>query len=373
MLHSCYKTKMKKFSLVITTLALFAFSVYLAFLQGSLPMADQKNYLQNVLAPASSDTVVYTGIKAGVANIFSVVMNGLMGITGGSVLWSIVLMALLVELLLLYPSVRLQLKQKKIHIFHKKVVDRFNRGELSMSETKDELYKIYDVNEQIHGRGALLVIIQIALFFFTFWGMNLMVNAPQLLWGSWNALNVSLLSKTGNFLIPLLASLLYFLHVMVKVYFKENEDYISSIQTIFAVLFGALGATAVYFFAGIFPLALVVYFVTLIAFATIRYGVVEKHVRQWGALAQKELIQMLREAKIHESRFEYFSRKWNHLPVVRYINFNLLEEALSMSLGLLLALSFFGAFQKNENITTHAQLSQVVEVMPLSNSQAVLP
>ena len=87
---------------------------------------------------------------------------------------------------------------------------------------------------------------------------------------------------------------------------------------------------------------LTVYFSTLITVATLRYIIVEQHATAWGKLAQRQLIDMLRNVEIHENRFQYLSSKWNHLPVVRYINFHLLEEALSMSLGLMLAFNFFG-------------------------------
>ena len=129
----------------------------------------------------------------------------------------------------------------------------------------------------------------------------------------------------------------------MKIYYKEKEDYISTSQTTVAILFAVIGASLVYWFASIFSVALTVYFVTLITFSTIRYIEVEKHARSWGKLAQKELIELLRTVQPHKNRFQYLSRKWNHIPVVRYINFHLLEEALSMSLGLLLALNFFGA------------------------------
>ena len=196
---------MKRISLILTTLGLFAFSIYLAFLQGGSPAIESQETLEGTLRAAAFSPVVYTGFKAQVANIFAVIFNSLMQIMGNSVLLSIIALGLLVELLLLYPSVRIQLKQKKIHLFHKKLVDRFNSGELSVSKTEDELYKLYDVNEKMHHRGAVLVVIQIALFFFTFWGLNLMVKAPGLLSGSWNILNFSMLSVTSHYLIPLLA------------------------------------------------------------------------------------------------------------------------------------------------------------------------
>ena len=277
------------------------------------------------------------------------IMNSLMTLTGESILLSIILLGLLVEFVLLYPSLRIQLKQKKIHLFHKKLVDRFNKGELSISETEDELHQLYDVNEKIHHRGAVMVTIQIAIFFFSFWGLSLMVKAPGLLAGSWNVLNFSLLNKPTTYWLPFFAAILYFIHAIIKIYYKEKEDYISSAQTTIAALFAVIGAIIVYVFAGVFAVALTIYFITLITFSTIRYIVAEQHAREWGKFAQRELIHMLRDATPHHDRFEYFSRKWNHIPIVRHINFNLLEEALSMTLGLILALTFFGAFTNDSS------------------------
>ena len=345
---------MKRISLILITLGLFAFSIYLAFSQGSIPLVEKTT--ESVLIPIQASPLIYTGFKAEVAKVFAIGFNSLMQITGNSVLLGIIILALLVELVLLYPSVRIQIKQKKIHTFHKKLVDRFNSGELSVSEAEDELHKLYDVNEKIHHRGAFLVIIQIIIFFFTFWGLSLMVKVPGLLYGSWNVLNFSLLTKTSGYLLPLLAGLLYFVHAMIKVYFKEKEDYISTSQTTMAVLFAVIGSAVVYLFAGIFAVALILYFVTLVTFSTIRYIIVEQDAEEWKRLAHQELIQMLLKAKPHRNRFEYLSRKWSHLPIVRHINFNLLEEALSMALGLLVALTFFGAFQKSDAYSSQAKI-----------------
>lgn len=341
-------SKTKKLALIASTLGLFVLSVYLAFLQGNTPGQLHQSASEGTLTAVKASPLIYVGFKAEVAKIFATVFGGLMKIFGGSVLVAIIILGLLVELVLLYPSVRIQLKQKKIHLFHRKLIDRFNNGELSVSKTENELHKLYDVNEQIHHRGAVLVASQVALFFFTFWGLNLIVKAPGMLGGNWNVLNFNLLNSPRSYLLPLLAGIAYFLHSMIKIYFKQKEDYISSAQTTVAGIFAVITAVLVYIFAGTFAMALTLYFFTLVTFATIRYIVVEQKSKEWGGFAQRELIKMLREAKPHKDRFEYFSRVWNHLPVVRYINFNLLEEALSMTLGLLLALSFFGAFQKTD-------------------------
>ncbi len=348
---------MKRFGLILATIGLFSLSIYLAYQQGSAPDMVHQSAPEAALNSIQASPHVYSGFKAEVANLFAVIFNGLMTFLGGSVLLSIIALALLVELILLYPSTRIQLKQKKIHLFHKKLVDRFNSGELSVSKTEDELHKLYDVNEKIHHRGALMVLMQIALFFFTFWGLSLMVKAPEALIGSWTILDFSVVSKAQGAILPIVASLVYFFHAMVKIHYKQREDYISNSQVTMAFVFAIIGATIVFLFAGIFAVALSLYFITLVTFSTLRYIMVEQHAKEWGSLAQRELIEMLKIAGPHKDRFQYFSRMWNHLPVIRHINFNLLEEALSMTLGLLLALTFFGAFQKTD-ATSYSNLTQ---------------
>ncbi len=336
------KTAWKQIGLIAITLILFSLSIYIAFLQGGVSGNVLQHYPQSILTGIYSNPIVYTGFRAEVASVFAVIFNIFMKITGGSVILSIIILALSVELLLLYPSILIQFKQKKIHLFHQKLVDKFNNGKLSVSKTKQELHKVYDVNQKIHQRGAILVAIQIAIFFVTFWGLNLIIKAPEMLYGSWNLLNFSLLSKNTGFTIPVLAGALYFLHSMVKIYFKKEEDYVSPSQILAAMFFTIIGSSIVYIFSGIFAVVLSVYFITLITFSTVRYILIEKYTENWrSSFIKKELIKMLREAKPHKNRFQYFSRIWSHLPIVRHINFNLLEEALSMSLGLLVAVSLF--------------------------------
>jgi len=337
------KIQIKRFTLIFTTLTLFALSIYLAFVQGSVGVGSHPGVLTHLAAPTEISPLVYTGIRAEIAMISANIMNGLMSVFGNNILISIIVLALIVELILLYPSLSIQLKQKKIHLFHKKLVDRFNRGEVTLSDTKHELDLLYSVNEKIHSRGTMFVVAQIVVFFMVLWGLNLLVNVPSILHGSWNVLNFSLLSKSTNYLIPLIASLLFFLHSLTKIYYKQREDYISPTQTITALGVAVVGATIVYWFASVFTVALTIYVATLIAFSTIRYIIVEQHSQSWGKFAQKELIQTLQTIEPHKDKFQYISRRWNHIPVIRHINFHLLEEALSMSLGLLLALSFFGA------------------------------
>lgn len=329
--------------MILVTLVLFGFSVYLAYTQGSMSILDQQEGLTHFAAPAQISPLVYTGVRATMANYAVTVMNFFSGIFGGNILLSIMFLALVVELVLLYPSVSIQLKQKKIHLFHKKLVDRFNSGEITVSDTRRELDLIYAVNEKMHSRGAVFAVIQIIVFFTVIWGLNLLTKVPYLLHGSWDALNLSLLDKPVTYQLPMIAGLIYFMHSLVKIYYKQREDYIGRTQAMAAFLFATIGAAAVFWFSHIFATVLTLYVITLIAFSTARYIIVEQHAQQWGKLAQKQLLDMLRAVQPYEDKFEYISHRWNHIPVVRHINFHLLEEALSMSLGLLLALSFFGA------------------------------
>lgn len=345
---------MKKRNLIITALILFSVSVYLALLSGKIILTESSS-AQAVIQPIVTP-LIYTGFKGKVAQSFALAFGSLMKIFGHSVLASIIALALLVELILLYPAIRVQLKQKKIHLLHKKLIDRFNRGELAVSATEQELHRLYSVNESIHHRGSWLVAAQLALLFFSFWGLNLIAKSPQLIQSSWSMTNFILLTKANGVWIPLLASLIYFFHALVKMYYKQREDYISGAQITLAFAFAVLGSIAVYYFATLFAVALVIYFATLVTFATIRYLIVEQHSREWGKMVQGELVQNLREAQPHQNRFQYLSRLWNHLPVVRHVNFNLLEEALSMTLGLLLVLTFFGAFGITNGELSGAQL-----------------
>ena len=125
---------------------------------------------------------------------------------------------------------------------------------------------------------------------------------------------------------------------------KEKEDYISSSQSLVAIFIAVFTSTMVYWFSSSFAVLLTIYLVTLLSFSVIRYILVEQHAKEWGRNAKQQLVNMLQNAEGHRNDFEYFSRVWNHLPIVRHINFHLLEEALSMTIGLMLALNFFGVF-----------------------------
>jgi hypothetical protein len=252
---------------------------------------------------------------------------------------AIVVLALVVELVTLYPAVNLQLKQKKIHLFHKKLVDRFHRGELTMSESKRELDVLYSVNERIHRRGAWLFGSQLLVFVLVFVGLKLAVQVPSALGGSFSAFNFALLSAPIGVSLPILASLAYLLHSLVKIHLKQREDYISMKQVYTAVALGLIGAGLVFYFASIFAVLLTVFFLTQITFATMRYIIVEDNAKEWGKYVQRELIKMLRTARIHKGKLEHWSRKFHHFPIVRHLNFHLLEEAVSMSLAFIMFLN----------------------------------
>lgn len=365
------KQTMKKATLILITILLFTLSLVVAYHQGAVPTGEETILHQASLMGARPSAFVYGGMKGVVVSIFSVFFNGFLMLSGGSALIAIIAMALLVEIVLLYPSVSIQLKQKKIHLFHKKLVDRCNNEEVTMKEAEKELNKLYEVNEKIHQRGALLVVAQIALLFSTFWGLKLLIHAPEALYGSWSLLDFSLLTRPDSVWLPVIASLVYFSHALMKMWLRSSEDYISPYQMISAFLFTLVGSGIVFTFAGIFSSALTIYFVTLVTFSTIRYWVVEQHAKEWGSLAQRELMEMLKATTGHKNKFQYFSRVWNHLPVIRLINFNLLEEALSMTLGLLLALSFFGAFhntdaQTQQKVSRPSAIVQQIDIHPLN-------
>ena len=322
-------------------LAFFLLVVSLAYFQAGIGSPVETPAL-HMSASTAISPVLYTGFQGAFVGIFARFMNFLAHLFSNNLLVAVMVLAVIVELLLLLPAIHIQLKQKKIHLFHKKLVDRFNRGELSLSDTRHEMNILYAVNEKIHAHGAAFVVIQITVFLGVLWSLNLLAHAPYLLRGAQNILNFTLLNHPANFAIPLIAGAFYFFHSLVRVYCKQKEDYISSTQSLVSLSFAIFSSALVYWASTVLPVLLTVYFVTLITVSTLRYIVVEQNAKSWGKLAQRQLIEMLRNVEVHENRFQYLSRKWNHLPVVRYINFHLLEEALSMSLGLMLAFNFFG-------------------------------
>lgn len=327
---------MKRTGLILTCIILFAVSLYAAYLQGV-------NYVEvngpaggHLAAPLSAAATGLGPFWAKYVSIFAGLLNGLASVFFNSLVAAIVVLALLVELIILYPSVNLQLKQKKIHLFHKKLVDRFHRGELTMSDSKRELDVLYSVNERIHRRGAWLFGSQLVVFILVFVGLSLTAQVPSALWGSFSAFNFALLSGPTEISLPILASLAYLLHSLVKIHLKQKEDYISMRQVYTALGLALLVSGLVFYFASVFAVLLTVFFLTQITFTTMRYIIVEDNAKEWGKYVQRELIKMLRTAKLHKSRMEHWSRKFNHLPIVRHLNFHLLEEAVSMSLAIVM-------------------------------------
>ncbi|MBN2306617.1 hypothetical protein JXD20_01415 [Candidatus Peregrinibacteria bacterium] len=327
---------MKRIGVILTTVLLFAISLYVAFMQGV-------NYV-DVNGPAGGHlaAVPAAGLEnlsffwSNFLHVFSVILNGFVQIFGGSLIAAIIVLALIVELMTLYPAVNLQLKQKKIHLFHKKLVDRFHRGELTMSDSKRELDVLYSVNERIHRRGAILFSSQLIVFLIVVIGLYLLSQAPLFLNGAFSSFNFALLSAPVGAFLPLLASLAFLLHSLTKIHLKQREDYIDARQVSTAVVFTLILTCMVYYFASTLAVLLTVYFLTQITFATMRYIIVENNSQEWCRYVQSELIKMLRTSKLHKNKIEHWSRKFHHLPIIRHFNFHFLEEAASMTLIIVL-------------------------------------
>lgn len=330
---------MKRTGLILTSIILFAVSLYAAYVQG-VGYAEVNGLAGGHLAAAPLDSVSNLApFWAKYLSIFSGLLNTLTSVFGDSLIAGVIVLALLVELVTLYPSVNLQLKRKKIHLFHKKLVDRFHRGELRMSESKRELDVLYSVNERIHRRGALLFGSQLIVFLLVFVGLDLVAKVPSVLLGAFSSFNFALLSGPVGISLPILASLAYLLHSLVKIYLKQQEDYISMKQTYTALGFVIIISGMVFYFATIFAVLLTVFFLTQITFATMRYLIVEEHAKGWGKYVQRELVKMLRTSRLHKNKLEHWSRMFHHLPLVRHLNFHLLEEAVSMTLAIVMVLN----------------------------------
>lgn len=330
---------MKRTGLILTCILLFAISLYVAYVQGVAHMAIDHPANFHLSAPLEKGMIHMPFFWAGYMHYFSIVLNGLSGVFAGSLIAAIVVMALLVEMITLYPAVNLQLKQKKIHLFHKKLVDRFRRGELTMGASKRELDVLYSVNERIHRRGAWLIIFQLIVLISVFVGLSLVAEVPAILNGTLSTFNHGLLLPPLGVSLPILVSLAFLLHSLVKIYLKQREDYIDSRQVYTAVGIALLSAGVVFYFSSIVAVVLSVFFLTQITFANIRYIIVENRSKEWGKFAQRELIKLLRTADLHKNKLDHLSRKFHHLPVVRHLNFHLLEEAASMSLAIVLVIS----------------------------------
>ncbi len=335
---------MKRKGLITSTALLFALSLCLAYLQAnslgatSLGLTSESNLLSGLQAGFTE----LSGFKLAFTNLFATVLNGLTSVFAGSLMAALIALALVVELATLYPAVNIQLKQKKIHLFHKKLIDRFHSGELSMGKAKRELDVLYSVNERIHARGAALVVFQAAIFIAVFSGLYMLSLHPTLLTGSFDAFSHALLAKPFSPVFPVLVAGAYMLHALVKIHLKQTEDYISQRQVFVALAIGILLSVAIFSLAGSFPVLVSVYFLTQITFATMRYLIVDENAKAWGKLAQRDLIKLLRSSAVHKTKVQHLSRKFNHFGFVRHFNFHLLEEALSMSLVLVMTISVIG-------------------------------
>lgn len=352
---------MKKY-IIITLAFLFLLGVYIAFMQG---------FSNEGLEGLSMSGIVYVGMKAKIAIIFSNIFVLFMFLTNNNPIFAIIIMAFTVELILLYPNVIIQLKQRKIHLFHKKLLDKFNSGELKASDTNKDLYKLYAVNEKIHHKGALMVLSQIIIFFFTFWGLNLITHSKVLL-----SQPIIYLSHSATVSLALLASFMWFFHSVLKIYYKNKEDYINPSQVIFALITTIITSMLVYVFANIFSIGILLYFMSLILFSSLKYILIFENIKSWYSYTKRDLIKDMNKINEDIDRFKFFSNLWNKIPVVRAINFNLLEEGLSMMLGLLLVLSFFGAFQNNTSIKQYVNKIEphqiVLEMAEIPNINADL-
>ena len=331
---------MKNIKPAISVAFLFILSLYLGTLQGNSDALIDASSM-HFSASAALSPMVYTGVAAFLANLFSGVFNAILPFLSGDVLTAIVVLALMTELVLLYPSVRLQIQQKTLHLFHRKLADRFQNGELKVTKAKRELEQLYAANETLHARGALLVVLQILVVIAAFFGINLLVKAPYLLTGaSWSVSNVALLSPLQGYSLPLVAALLYLLHSLVKINIKQKQDYLGSAQLRLALLFSVLISEMVFAFASIAPSALVLFMASFIAFSTLRFIAVEAVTHpKILKKAHADLVKKLRASKPASNFVTQISHRFNHLPVFRYLNLHLFEEALSMSLLCLLVLN----------------------------------
>lgn len=328
---------MKRTGLIATTVILFALSLYVAYTQGTSTSAVTGLVGGHLAAPLDAGSVPF--YVASYLTLFSGIVTTLMKFYGGSLVAAVMVLALLVELITLFPAVSIQIKQKKIHMFHKKLVERFASGELTMSSTKHEQDVLYSVNERIHRRGAWLVAFQVLAFVAVYAGLSLMARTPFALQGIFSQFNMALLSHPYSVALPMLAGLGYFLHSLIKIHLKQREDFIDMNQVYVALGFAFIGSALAFTFAFTVPVLLTVYFLTQITFATMRYIIVEENAMKWGKHAQRDLIRMLRTSELHKNKVEYWSRKFNHSPIIRHLNFHLLEEALSMSLAIVILLN----------------------------------
>ena len=246
------RKSLAKTAFTAVPLAFFLLITSLAYFQAGIGSPVQAP-ATHMAASSAISPVLYTGFQGAFVGGFARFMNFLAHLFSNNLLVAVMVLAVIVELLLLLPAIHIQLKQKKIHLFHKKLVDRFNRGELSLSDTRHEMNILYAVNEKIHAHGAVFVVIQVAVFLGVLWSLNLLTHVPYLLQGAQNILNFTLLNSPADFAIPLIAGAFYFFHSLIRIYCKQKEDYISSTQSLFSLFFALFSSAVVYWASSIFP------------------------------------------------------------------------------------------------------------------------
>ena len=93
-----------------------------------------------------------------------------------------------------------------MHLLHKKLLSRFESGELSFSQTRQELGVLQAVNERLHRQGAFLVLIQMAVFLGVLGGLKTLAAFGA----SFAVADLALLSAPASVSVPVLTALAYF-------------------------------------------------------------------------------------------------------------------------------------------------------------------
>lgn len=313
---------MKKTPLLTLALGLFILTLALAMAQGK----------GQIFPSQGASAVFFQPVAELSAGAFASSFMSLLSLLGQNLFLSVSVLAVGVELILLYPSAAIQVKQKKIHLFHKKLVDRFRSGELSLSQSKEELRTLYAVNESLHRRGALLFMGQLLVFVWVLFGLLSLMKIRPENWGALSQFNLMLLAKPAHFLLPLCVGTAYFLHALIKIQFKRKEDYLSPWQLRLSLFIGLLTASFAFVLSQVSSVLVSLYMIQLITFSTLRYSFVEAKAKTWGKVAHRQLIALLLQAKTQETPFHRWRVKLNHSSFFRHFNFHLLEEAASMSL-----------------------------------------
>lgn len=326
---------MKRIAFLLAPLLPFLLALYTAFQQGQVT---QDEIIQGTSLQAFSTTSPEVSLFQEVITVTFIEILDFFSF-GGNFLISIIILALLIELITLAPSVAIQLKQKQIHLFHKKLVDRFQTGELALSKTKRELDILYAVNHKLHAKGAVLVMFQILVFLFVFGGLYFVSKNPSLIGSSLSRASLTLFTPPSQVALAVLVALTYLLYSLIKIHIRQTEDYISSRQIYVALFFTFVFSLILFFAASYFPILVSIYFMTQMAFSMGRYLIVEANSQGWGKLAHNKLIKLLKSTSIHKNKWERASRQFNHHPVARHINFHLLEEGISMSMVFLLSIA----------------------------------